>query len=403
MSMQPAALELSVIMPCLDEAETLGRCIDKARQFFEKNGVSGEVIVADNGSRDGSREIAARHGARVVPVQERGYGAALLGGIAAANSRFAVMGDADDSYDFTELLPFLARLRAGDELVVGNRFTGGISVGAMPWLHRYLGNPVLSWLGRLFFRVPIGDFHCGLRAFDVAAIRRLGLQASGMEFASEMIVRAALEGLRISEVPTTLAKDGRSRRPHLRTWRDGWRHLKFLLMYSPKWLFLAPGLFLVFSGLLLAAVLFVAPRRVFAGIGLDLNAYIGAVFAVIFGLQLLWQWVLARMYAASTGLLPQTPLLHRLRQVLGVDRLSMAALLLVLLGAGLFGWAVASWAETGFGALQDGRIPKVVVAGLALVVIGAQTFFSALMLGFFSIPVLERRSIPRGHSETPGV
>ena len=251
-------------MPCLNEAETIGTCIRKAQAFLARKGVAGEVLVSDNGSTDGSREIARRHGARLVNAPIRGYGGALLGGIEAARGRYVVMGDADDSYDFSSLDEYLDQLRSGADLVMGNRFRGGIAPKAMPFLHRYLGNPALSFLGRLFFKVPVGDFHCGLRAFNAESIRHLQLRTTGMEFASEMVVRGALSGLRIVEVPTLLKPDGRSRAPHLKTWRDGWRHLKFLLMHSPRWLFFIPGFSLVAIGLLLAAALSLGTRERFS-------------------------------------------------------------------------------------------------------------------------------------------
>ena len=226
-------IELTILMPCLDEAETIEACIGKARAFLRSSGIEGEVVIADNGSSDGSQQLAVAAGARVIAVPGRGYGAALIGGIAAARGRFVVMGDADDSYDFSDLMPFVQRLRNGADLVMGNRFRGGIGPGAMPFLHRYLGNPVLSFLGRLFYRVKIRDFHCGMRGFNCKRIRELNLSTTGMEFASEMIVKCALSNYGIEEVPTTLRRDGRSRPPHLRTWRDGWRHLHFLLTFSP--------------------------------------------------------------------------------------------------------------------------------------------------------------------------
>jgi len=241
--------ELLIVMPCLNEARTIAACIDKAHGFLERAGVVGEVVIADNGSTDASRDIAVTHGARVCQVKEMGYGAALRGGIGAARGRYVIMGDCDDSYDFSCLDDFVLKLREGYDLVMGNRFRGGIAPGAMPGLHRYLGNPVLSGLGRLFFSNDVGDFHCGLRGFSKGAIEALNLRTTGMEFATEMVVKAALRGLRVTEVPTTLAPDGRTRRPHLRTWRDGWRHLRFLLLYSPDWLFLYPGLALFGLGL----------------------------------------------------------------------------------------------------------------------------------------------------------
>ncbi|HEY9721799.1 MAG TPA: glycosyltransferase family 2 protein, partial [Oscillatoriaceae cyanobacterium] len=280
------ALELSILMPCLNEAETLAICIQKAQAFLRESGVEGEVLIADNGSTDGSQAIASALGARVIHVPERGYGAALLEGIRQAYGRYVVMGDADDSYDFSSLGAFLVRLREGHQLVMGNRFQGGIAPGAMPPLHRYLGNPVLTGIGKLFFGSPCGDFHCGLRAFDRAAIEGLQLRTLGMEFASEMVVKATLHGLRIAEVPTRLAKDGRSRPPHLRSWRDGWRHLRFLLMYSPRWLFFYPGASLVLLGLFLMALVLPGPRHVGMAT-LDVHTLYVAAGMVLLGVQTL--------------------------------------------------------------------------------------------------------------------
>ena len=244
-------MELTVVMPCLNEAETVATCVRKAIGFLAESGISGEVLVADNGSTDGSQQLAADAGARVVPISDKGYGNALMGGIVAARGKYVIMGDADDSYDFTNLMPFVNELRKGADLVMGNRFRGGIAPGAMPPLHKYLGNPVLSFVGRLFFRSKIGDFHCGLRGFSRDSVMALNLQATGMEFASEMVVKATLAGQHVTEVPTTLSKDGRSRPPHLRSWRDGWRHLRFLLLFSPRWLFFLPGLALLIAGLVI--------------------------------------------------------------------------------------------------------------------------------------------------------
>src|SRR6478736_3870626 len=269
-------------MPCLNEAETVATCVRKAIGFLAESGISGEVLVADNGSTDGSQRLAADAGARVVPISDKGYGNALMGGIIAANGKYVIMGDADDSYDFTNLMPFVNELRKGADLVMGNRFRGGIAPGAMPPLHKYLGNPVLSFVGRLFFRSKIGDFHCGLRGFSRDSVMALNLQATGMEFASEMVVKATLAGQRVTEVPTTLSKDGRSRPPHLRSWRDGWRHLRFLLLYSPRWLFLFPGSLLMILGMLVGLWLLPGPRVV-NGVTLDVHTLLYAAIAVIIG------------------------------------------------------------------------------------------------------------------------
>lgn len=380
------AVELTILMPCLNEAQTIEVCIRKAKDFLARRNISGEVLIADNGSTDGSIAIAEAEGARVVPIAERGYGAALIGGIEAARGDYIIMGDADDSYDFSALEGFVENLRGGDDLVVGNRFRGGIDPGAMPKLHRYLGNPVLSLIGRVFFKIPVGDFHCGLRGFRRDAIRALDLQTSGMEFASEMVVRAGLENLRISEVPTTLRPDGRDRAPHLRTWRDGWRHLKFLLMYSPRWLYLVPGLFLLVAGMLLALLLAAGPMTIAGKITLDLNSFIAGCVMAVIGHQMISFGLIARYYASITGMLPGDPRSDSILAACKTDRLLVAALVLVLTGAAIFLVALILWAQTGFGELTNPAPTRLAVAGLSVIVIGFQTAFSAFLFGIFDIP-----------------
>jgi hypothetical protein len=378
--------ELSILMPCLNEAETLATCIRKAKRFLDTSGVHGEVLVADNGSTDGSRDIAVAEGARVVPVPRRGYGAALLGGIEAAEGRYVIMGDADDSYDFTALQPFLDRLRAGADVVMGNRFQGGIAPGAMPFLHRYLGNPVLSWLGRLFFKIPIGDFHCGLRGFSRDRIQALNLRTTGMEFASEMIVRAAMSGYRIDEVPTTLKPDGRSRPPHLRTWRDGWRHLSFLLMYSPRWLFLYPGLVLVVLGVLASVLLFPGAIAV-GGVGFDIHTFIVASFALVVGVQAMSFALLTRRFSTAHGLMPPPrPLFSGLLNALTLERMLIVAALLVLSGLGGVTACIWQWASTGFGPLEYSFMLRLLVASMVAVAIGVQIALTAFLLSIVEIP-----------------
>jgi len=308
-------VELTVLMPCLNEAETVETCVRKAAGFLAEHGIDGEVLVADNGSTDGSQALAAGAGARVVAVAEPGYGNALLGGITAARGEYVIMGDADDSYDFTGLMPFVAELRGGADLVMGNRFAGGIAPGAMPALHRYVGNPVLSFIGRLFFRSRIGDFHCGLRGFRRERILGLGLQASGMEFASELVVKATLARFRVAEVPTTLSPDGRSRPPHLRSWRDGWRHLRFLLLFSPRWLFLYPGLALLAAGLVVGAAVTPGPLRI-GGINFDVDTLAVAAAMIVIGFQSILFAVFTRVYAEAEGFLPATS--ERVRRLLSV-------------------------------------------------------------------------------------
>jgi glycosyltransferase involved in cell wall biosynthesis len=394
-------LELTILMPCLNEAETLAVCIGKAKAFLDKTQISGEVLIADNGSTDGSQQIAAARGARVVQVARKGYGAALLGGIAAARGRFIIMGDADDSYDFGALEAFVSRLRDGADLVMGNRFQGGIETGAMPPLHRYLGNPVLSFVGRLFFRIRTGDFHCGLRGFNTESIRKLDLQTTGMEFASEMVVRGALAGLRIEEVPTTLKPDGRSRPPHLRTWRDGWRHLKFLLVYNPRWMFFIPGTVLCGLGTLFAALLVFGPLRVIDNLSLDLNTFVAACFMVVTGVQLITFGAISRYYAEITGILPRSRRSDWLTRTMSTDRLAANAGICFAGGVLFFGYAILRWADLGFGPLDDSEIPRIVVLGLSLIVISFQAFFSAFLLGVLEIPVTRLKAGSAGHSDNP--
>jgi hypothetical protein len=381
---EQSPLELTILMPCLNEAETLAVCVDKARGFLERTGVKGEVVIADNGSTDGSQAIAEAHGARVVPVPERGYGAALIGGIAAARGRFVVMGDADDSYDFENLEPMLEKLRAGADLVMGNRFQGGIAPGAMPFLHRFLGNPVLSFIGRLFYKIPVGDFHCGLRGFSRDSILNLKLKSPGMEFASEMVVKAALHGLDIQEVPTTLKPDGRSRPPHLKTWRDGWRHLKFLLLHSPKWLFAYPGAIMILLGVFGCALLSQGAVRV-GGVELSVHTMVVSCFSILIGAQLLGFAVLARRYAVIEGFLPPP---SNFRGVVAGMTLEWALRLAgIILAGGLGGvaWAVWSWAETGFGSLGYDALMRVLVPSLTAVTAAVQLGASAFLASLFTL------------------
>ena len=377
--------ELTILMPCLNEAETLATCVRKALAFLSQHRISGEVLVADNGSTDGSREIAASEGARVVPVEQRGYGAALMGGIAAAKGKYVVMGDADDSYDFSNLMPFVARLRKGADLVMGNRFEGGIEPGAMPFLHHYLGNPVLSALGRLFFGIRVRDFHCGLRGFNRNRIQDLNLRTTGMEFASEMVVGAALGGLRIDEVPTTLRPDGRSRPPHLRTWRDGWRHLSFLLIYSPRWLFLYPGVLLLVAGTISAIVLL--PGSIFIqGVGFDIHTFIVACFLVLLGTQAVGFSVLARRIAVSHKFMPPSARYSVIIDALTLERVLIGAALLILIGLGGFLYSVDRWASVGFGPLEYAGLLRGLILSMTVIAIGLQTVFIAFASAITEVP-----------------
>jgi len=371
-------------MPCLNEAETIARCVDKARAFLSASGVAGEVLIADNGSSDGSQAIAEARGARVVAVPERGYGAALIGGIAAARGRFVIMGDADDSYDFSALMPFVERLRAGADVVMGNRFKGGIARGAMPTLNRYLGNPGLSFLGRLFFGVRAGDFHCGLRGFDRDRVRALDLRTTGMEFASEMVVRAALASYRIDEVPTTLSRDGRSRPPHLRPWRDGWRHLRFLLIYSPRWLFLYPGLAILLLGMIGTAVLFPGAVRI-AGTIFDLNTFIVSCFAMLVGLQSITFAIIARKYAAQRGLVPPSANYGQVLSGITMERMLIAALIGGAAGVGGLLYCVWHWAAADFGGAGYAAPLRTLTLSATAVAAGLQLAFAAFLSGVMDV------------------
>lgn len=371
--------ELTILMPCLNEAETLAVCIKKAKSFLAESGISGEVLIADNGSTDGSIEIASSLGAKVVHVPVRGYGAALLAGIQAASGTHIVMGDSDDSYDFTSLSLFVDEMRSGAGLVMGNRFKGGIADGAMPFLHRYLGNPVLSFLGRLFFNVPIGDFHCGLRGFNRESILSLNLQSPGMEFASEMVVKAKLHDLKIVEVPTTLSVDGRTRPPHLQTWSDGWRHLKFLLMHSPRWLFLYPGITCIAIGLMLVLSLMSGPLAISSGIHLDIHSLVLGCVLILIGTQSSCFSIIARRHAAQTGMLPTSEEVRRWLSIFSMERLLVVAFLLLLTGVlGIF-YGVWTWAEQNFGDLEYASLIRPLLLSGTVVVVSLQLIFTSFL------------------------
>jgi hypothetical protein len=391
-------LELSIVMPCLNEAETVGTCIAKARRFLGENSVRGEIVVADNGSTDGSQAIAARLGARVVEVPERGYGSALHGGIRAARGRYVILGDADDSYDFSDLAPFLARLRAGDALVMGNRFRGRILPGAMPWLHRFVGNPILSAIGRLFFRAPVGDFHCGLRAVNRAAYDTMAPRTTGMEYASELVIKATLAGLPIGEVPIVLHPDGRSRRPHLRTWRDGWRHLRFMLLFSPRWLFLVPGMALFGAGVAGSLWLLAGGREVGAVV-LDIHTLLVAGLACLLGFQLVVFALFTKVFAITEGFEPAPPYYERLFRYASLER--GIVLGLAIAGVGLFALvgAVRSWSAVGFGVLDARETMRQVIPGSILLVLGIQTVFSSFFLS--TLGLRRRREDAPGAPGTP--
>jgi glycosyltransferase involved in cell wall biosynthesis len=378
--------EVTILMPCLNEAETVGTCIRKAKRFLSQADICGEVLIADNGSTDGSKEIVEEQGGRMVTIPSRGYGAALIGGIESARGRYVIMGDADDSYDFSALGPFVERLRDGADIVIGNRFKGGIASGAMPFLHRYIGNPVLSWIGRLFFHIKVGDFHCGLRGFNRKRVSALNLRTTGMEFASEMLVRAALAGYRIDEVSTTLSNAGRSRAPHLRTWQDGWRHLSFLLMFSPKWLFFYPGLFLIALGIFAAFVLL--PHAVAVGnVSFDIHTFAVACVAVLIGTQALSGGAVALHFAIVHKLLPPSQRFSGILTVFTLERILIGAGLIALGGCAGVTWCVLQWASTGFGPLEYSALLRILIFSLTGIAIGVQMALTAFLLAIVEIPV----------------
>lgn len=377
-------MELTILMPCLNEAETLKTCILKAKKSLAENKIEGEVLIADNGSTDGSQLIAQENGARVVNVSEKGYGNALRGGIKAAYGRYIIMGDADDSYDFSNLLPFVQQLRGGNDLVMGNRFKGGIEKGAMPFLHKYLGNPVLSFLGRLFFNIPIGDFHCGLRGFSKEASERMGLRTTGMEFASEMVVKASLFKMKITEVPTTLKKDGRSHPPHLNTWRDGWRHLRFLLMYSPAWLFLYPGIFLILIGIIFSSILIVHPIE-FQNIVFDVHTLLYASSFIILGFQSVVFYMFTKTFAINENLHPSNMRFEKLLKLFSLENGLIAGVLLLLAGLLLTSNALFFWNSVHFTDLNPQEMLRQVIPAVTAIILGMQLIFYSFMQSILSL------------------
>src|SRR5215470_7655279 len=386
---QSTPTELTILMPCLNEAETIAICVKKASSYLSRSHIRGEILIADNGSTDGSQAIAQRFGARVVSISELGYGAALTGGIEAARGRFVIMGDADDSYDFSRLDGFVAKLREGYDLVMGNRFKGGIERGAMPALHRWVGNPLLSFIGRIFFKAKLGDFHCGLRGFNTSAIRNLKLRSHGMEFASEMVVRCRLARMRIAEVPTTLKKDGRSHPSHLRTWRDGWRHLRFLLIFAPRWLFFYPGLALFTLGIVFSVALLPGAVSIAPNVVLDVHTFLIASFCTLIGIQCVSFAVVARRYAAVRGLLPVSPVVRRILFQITLERVLVAALIIGIGGWGGIVWCVMQWADAGFGPLQYGALIRVLTVSITGVALALQLAFTAFLSGILEIELKE--------------
>ncbi len=380
-------VEVSFVMPCLNEAETLETCIAAANKCIAENNLSAEIIVADNGSTDGSQDIARRCGARVVTVAEKGYGSALMGGIEAAGGRYIIMGDADASYDFAAAMPFVEKLREGCDLVMGSRLKGAIEPGAMPWKHRWIGNPVLTTVGRMLFHSGVSDFHCGLRAFSKEAYRKMMLRTTGMEFASEIIIKASLLKMRIAEIPVTLYRHGRSRPPHLRSWRDGWRHLRFMLICSPQWLFLYPGLLLLLAGLGVGSWLLPGPRHI-GRTTFDVHTLMAAAGICVIGAQLVWFALFAKTFATAENLLPSGGRFNKLTGRVRLEGGLVAGLILTLAGVALMLWALDVWASGHFGPLDYQKTMRKVIPATMLMVLGIQAIFSSFML---SVLQLRRR------------
>ena len=371
--------EFTIVLPCLDEAETLGICISKAQQSLLSLNISGEILVADNGSTDGSQEIAQKLGARIITVPAKGYGSALLAGFNSANSKYIIMADADDSYALDNLELFVAELRNGNDLVMGNRFGGTIHKGAMPWLHKHVGNPILSFLGRLFFRSKIRDFHCGMRGLNRERILDLDLHTPGMEFASELVVKAILSDYKIVEVPTDLKPDGRSRAPHLKTWRDGWRHLRFLLSYSPRWLFLYPGLFFALVGLSGATLLIKSRRQAF-GVSFDLQTLVILVFILLLGTQLMWFALLSKASSISKGFMPLDKKSQRIFQAARREGPYLCYLLVIFIGILLLFLQLQHWIAMSFGELNASEVVRASLVGSTVTFIGLQAAMSHFLL-----------------------
>ena len=399
------AVELSIVMPCLNEAETLAICIRKAQSYLDRSGVSGEIVIGDNGSTDGSQQIAASLGARVIPVPIRGYGAALYGAISAAQGRYCIMGDSDDSYNFENLDAFVDKLRQGYDLVMGNRFQGGILPGAMPWKNRYIGNPILSTIGKILFRAEVGDFHCGLRGFSKSAFQQMDLRTTGMEFASEMVIKARLMGLKMTEVPTTLSPDGRTRPPHLLPYRDGWRHLRFMLLFSPNWLFLYPGMVAMLAGLAVGCLLLGRSIHINSiRLGLDTLVYCSTF--VVVGFQAILFSLLSRMYAIQEGLYPKTARDRKYGQLITLERglVIGAAILLAGLIAALY--AVWEWKQHAFGLLETERIARIVIPSSVALSLGIEIILFSFLLSTFGLKVRPYAAmvekIERAHANDAG-
>jgi glycosyltransferase involved in cell wall biosynthesis len=386
-------VELTILMPCLNEAETIARCIEKAKLGIQRSCVRGEILIADNGSTDGSVQIAEKSGARIVQVKEKGYGSALVGGIQAAAGKWIIMGDADDSYDFSEITGFVKKFQGGFDLIMGCRLPiggGTISPGAMPWKNRWIGNPTLSFIGRLFFKCPAHDFHCGLRGFTKAAFEKLDLQTTGMEFASEMVIKSTFKKLKIAEVPITLHKDGRTRPPHLKPWRDGWRHLRFMLLFSPQWLFLAPGICLSAAGIVFAAALSLENIKI-GGVAFDVGTLAVACMTVIIGFQLVAFAFFTKVFAIAEGLLPDDPKFSRAFKFFNLEKGILLGLAVLTAGIILSARAVWIWEQFDFGELSPEENLRRLIPAATLIVLGIQSVFSSFFMSALGLKTASRK------------
>lgn len=377
-------MELTILMPCLNEAKTIGNCIQQAQKFLGDYKIQGEILIADNGSKDGSDQIAQTLGARIVKIKEKGYGNAIRGGITVARGKYIIIGDADESYDFYHLMPFLNKLREGNDLAMGNRFKGGIEPGAMPPLHQYLGNPILSGIGKLFFKTPINDFHCGLRGFSKESALKMDLHSSGMEFASEMVIKASLLKMNICEIPTTLSPDGRDRPPHLQTWRDGWRHLRFMLIYSPRWLFLYPGIFMMLIGLILSTWTFFSPITI-NSVEFDIHSLLYFNAIILIGFNMVLFSIQSRYYGHRVGLLPKSEKISKFVNHFTLERGLFLGIILIFLGFSMALWAFSIWAQSQFGNINPRSTMRIAIPSISIILMGTQTIFSSFFISILGI------------------
>jgi glycosyltransferase involved in cell wall biosynthesis len=384
--------ELTILLPCLNEAKTIGKCIERAQKLLSDNRIDGEILVSDNGSTDGSQDISRNLGAKVVSCPVRGYGVALQFGIERAAGAFILMGDADDSYHFDEALPMIEKLREGYDICMGTRLKGKIMDSAMPFLNRYLGTPVITVLGRIFFQIRLSDYNCGLRAFRKSTILGLNLVTTGMEWASEMIIKAKLEGLRMTEVPVTLFKDGRNRPPHLRRWRDGWRHIRFMLLHSPKWLFIIPGIMMIVTGFLGEVFLLRGMFKI-GKVNFDVHTLLVMAFILILGVQVVFTGIFAKLYTYITGILPFDEKFDRKVKRLTLEKLLVLCIIIGSVGLGGFLFTLWQWYKVNFSALNYQVTMRQLIPSLTLLAVSVQGMFNGFMLSILFLKTNRVKSL----------